>query len=278
MDNKRQLTYGKISKELDLKPEIGEAPPEPVATSDVAAVPDVETKPIAGYQKTDGMLSYSIICVISGGTERERDFLAELVKKRSFRSLDVIFVSSGQKKGGLTPRMMDEAYRRMLDDGFLDALGRKVIFDEVDSVYMLTDVDHYEMELKELLLKPGFPGYVWIVSNPDFEIWLYYCFRNDPYNELQEVMDAIPSARSSLLKTVNGRFNNGGGLDPRKAFEHIRDGVAHSKAHYQKEGCIPSLLSTQMHILAEGILSRLGPEYDSHLNRVREFREKMRRR
>mgnify|MGYP003320622321 CR=1 FL=1 len=39
-----------------------------------------------GYSKQDGVLSYSIICVISGGTNRERTFLTQIEKKRFFRT------------------------------------------------------------------------------------------------------------------------------------------------------------------------------------------------
>lgn len=45
----------------------------------------------SAYRKEDGMLSYSLICVISGGTTRERAFLYELERKHTFKSLDVIF-------------------------------------------------------------------------------------------------------------------------------------------------------------------------------------------
>lgn len=51
---------------------------------------------------------------------------------------------------------------------------------EIDLVYLFTDVDHYEDELRELLVNDKNYGEHWIISNPDFEIWLYYCFRNQP--------------------------------------------------------------------------------------------------
>lgn len=139
---------------------------------------------------------------------------------------------------------------------------------------MFTDVDHYECELKEILHRQETDTPKWIISNPDFEIWIYYCFRNSPDTELKEVLDATPSTRSSLLKNINGRFNNHGGLDTRKAFEHLEDGIAHSREHYTEADGIPDLLSTQMYIFAEDVLMRLGEEYSRFVETKRAFREK----
>ena len=79
------------------------------------------------------------------------------------------------------------------------------------------------------------------------------------------------------MKTINGRFNNGGGLDTRKAFEHIKNGIIHSKEHYEESQGIPNLLSTQMHIFAEDVLIKLGNEFDSFLEKNQKFREMMKK-
>lgn len=59
-----------------------------------------------GYEKTDGILSYSIISVISGGERKEKDFLRELIRQKELHSLRVAFVS--KKKQGLQPYQMQE--------------------------------------------------------------------------------------------------------------------------------------------------------------------------
>lgn len=215
------------------------------------------------YTKQDGVLSASFICIISGGTTREKLFLTELINKDTFRNrLDVVFVSSERGQGGLTPNMMLEKYEEIYKEGILTLGTRKVILEEDDRIYMLTDVDHYEHDLEIIIHNDKEPLPIWIISNPCIEIWIYYCYRNDPYNDLREVLNAIPSQRSSTIKTINGTFNNGGGLDPRKAFEHLDDGIVHSKLNFRvKENGIPELLSTQMHLFAEEVLVRLDNEY-----------------
>ena len=90
-----------------------------------------------------------------------------------------------------------------------------------------------------------------------------------------KIIDAKAEKRSSLLKTINGTFNNNGGLDTRKAFEHLEEGIAHSKEHYNKVDAMPTLLSTQMHVFAEDVLVRLGTEYQDFLKSKQEFRNRM---
>lgn len=268
----RKLVYRRTSAIKEIEAERTKR--ETVASSEVAPIPSGQIP--SAYRKEEGRLSYSLMCVISGGTERERSFLNELERKHTFRGLDVIFVSTGKGCGGLTPKMMQAAYESICKDGVINIAGRTVRLESVDVVYMFTDVDHYETELKEILSMKKDASPVWIISNPDFEIWLYYCYRNNPYEELRAVVEEKETGRSSALKTINGTFNNWGGLDTRKAFEHLKDGIAHSKEHYRETDGIPNLLSTRMYVFAEDVLMRLGDEYDEFVRRKQAFREKMR--
>lgn len=270
----RKLSYKKQpgTRELGAGRQLNKVIQNPgdVSASDVPQVPSV-------YCKEEGTLSYSLICVISGGTKRERIFLNELERKHTFKTVDVIFVSTKDGDGGLTPKMMLSAYADICQNGTIHAPGRSIELDSVDVIYMFTDVDHYENELKEILKDNEKDSPIWIISNPDFEIWLYYCYRNDPYADLKEILEVLPSQRSTKLKTVNGTFNNGGGLDTRKAFEHLEDGIAHSKQYYHETDGIPDILSTQMHVFAEDVLLRLGNEYKEFVQRKQEFTKEMRR-
>lgn len=269
----RKLTYKKQPGTRELEKEhCNSAIPPQVATS----VRELNQQLPSLYKKGDGILSYSLICVISGGTGRERTFLNELEKKHTFKGIDVIFISSENGAGGLTPKMMQSAYDEIYKDGTIKMTGRTIKLDSVDTVYMFTDVDHYKNDLKEILANRKKASPIWIISNPDFEIWIYYCYRNNPYVDLKAVIEEKESQRSSKLKTVNGTFNNGGGLDTRKAFERLKDGISHSKEHYNETYGIPDLLSTQMHLFAEDVLIRLGNEYKDFVKKKEEFRNSMR--
>jgi len=272
MVSKRLLTYSKSSGTRELSEGKEVRKPLPVEVMATTSLPSVRVP--SGYRKDDGVLSFGLFCVISGGTVRERTFLQEVSKKHTFKGLEVIFVTSKWNQGGLTPRMMCEAYANISKDGVLRLSDRNVLLESVDKIYIFTDVDHYEEELHEILSNHKHDDLPrWIISNPDFEIWLYYCFRNDPNSELVDVLKVVPSQRSTKLKEVNGTFNKGGGLDTRKAFEHLKDGITHSKEHYlQDEYGVPLLFSTQMHRFAEDVLAELGNEYDEWMKRKQEFR------
>lgn len=214
------------------------------------------------YSKKDGTLSASLFYVISGGTNRERDFFNELERKDTFKSLKVIFVSSKRGKGGLTPRMMNKYLQTIKEEGMIEYRGRNYEFRVIDGIYMITDVDHYENDLREILSSKAMSDAKWIISNPDIEVWIYYCFKNNPYEDLREVIDAPQNTRSGLMKRINGRFNHGGGLDPRKAFESIDSGIQNAKAWYEEDlAGFPSVLSTQMWQLAEDIIRVLSDEF-----------------
>lgn len=270
----RKLTYKKLPGTRALAHELAQKESLP---NNPENAPDSTVQIPSAYKKEDGTMSYSLICVISGGTGRERIFLSELEKKHTFKKVNVVFVSTKDGEGGLTPKMMFSEFERICKNGRIYTSGRRVKLDSVDVIYMFTDVDHYEKELIEILNNSKKESPIWIISNPDFEIWLYYCFMNNPYGDLKEVLDVTPSQRSKKLKTVNGTLNNGGGLDTRKAFEHLEEGIAHSKEHYQETNGIPNILSTQMHIFAEDVLLRLGDEYKSFMQKKLEFRELMRK-
>lgn len=214
------------------------------------------------YRKKDGTLSASLFFVISGGTNRERDFFNELERKDTFKSLKVIFMSSNKGEGGLTPRMMNNYLQTIRERGIIEYRGRNYEFQDIDGIYMVTDVDHYEEDLREILSSKTMTDARWIISNPDIEVWIYYCFRNNPHEELQEVIAAPQNTRSSLMKKINGRFNNGGGLDPRKAFVLIDSGIQNAKTWYEEDLVgFPSILSTQMWQLAEEIIRVLSDEF-----------------
>ena len=60
------------------------------------------------YRKTEGVLSTSLIFVLSGGEKRERDFLLELIRQRELHSLKVAFMS--EKGQGLQPYQMQDKW------------------------------------------------------------------------------------------------------------------------------------------------------------------------
>jgi hypothetical protein len=266
----RKLKYSKGTGNLYLEPSVQVSQPE-----EEAPVSFTHTSTPLSYTKGDGEVSCRIVCVISGGTDRERALLNEVERKKTFTQLQVIFVSSKTAplpQGGLTPNMMKKVYDGVVESGVISLNDdHEIHLQDIDKIYLFTDVDHYYHELQELM-SHATPQEKedWIISNPDIEIWIYYCYRNNPEEELKEVLEAPESARSSMLKNVNGRFNKGGGLDTRKTFACLPSGIQHARSHYAEDASgIPCLFSTQMYRFAEDVIQSLGDEYLQWQERVR---------
>ena len=108
MPSGKKLSYIRQNKALDLLPKSGE---EIVLNRESDVTSSVAPCQLKGYEKTDGVMSYSIICVISGGEKRERDFLKTLIRQKDLHSLRVAFIS---KEGqGLQPYQMQEQWEEI---------------------------------------------------------------------------------------------------------------------------------------------------------------------
>jgi hypothetical protein len=232
----------------------------------------------ANYEKAEGSIEPRIFFVISGGTTREKAFLQELInnKNRIFNSIQLIFLTSTKKAGGLTPTMMSQQWQTIRKAGKVNLSGREFVLEDIDKVYLITDVDHYEKELRGILSNGSQFG-KWIISNPDIEIWLYYCYFDNPNHDLESIRAAIPSKRSSLMKTINNQLKTGG-IDPRKAFSNMRIGIANAKKNYQEDNThFPSLFSTQMWRFCEDIDGVISKEFDiwhqAEIERIRRYRK-----
>lgn len=272
-----KLSYGKAAPDLALReprhvfsPK-NEHDKKPV---DEATVPE-------GYKKPEGKRSAALIFVISGGEVRERDFLKELIQRKRPHSLRVAFFS--KEKQGLQPKQMQEHWLKVRKEKILEVEDQKYSLLSADKVYLLTDVDEYYEQLVGIVGKQSEEDVgQWIISNPCFEIWLYYCFANNPCKDLSVLEELSTKERSKKLKGLGKDVVNGG-LNPRKAFEKMKEGIEHSSEHYKEdENSIPCLFSTQMHIMARFMVETMNNnanEYDELLKeKVRkreEWKEKL---
>lgn len=263
----RKLSYSKTSKEFDLNPEKNSE--IKIQTSNESS----NFKSLEGYEKTDGELSYSIMLVISGGEKRERNFLKELEKNS--HSLRVKFISKDQQ--GLNPEQMQKEWEKIKKDNRFEFNGSTHTLLDDDKVYLVSDVDDFYNQLKKHV--PNETRAQWIISNPCFEIWLYYCYKNELETDLKELESLEVKNRSQKLKNLlNVKFSVSGGVNPCKAFFCMETGISNSKPHYcEDENNIPKLYATKMYEIAEYIINTLNKndnEYSKLLESKRQWREK----
>ena len=229
-----------------------------------------------GYEKEEPTLETNIIFVLSGGTKREKDYLGLLNGDRLVRRLKVAFFS---KKGqGLHPLQMLSFAQRYLHNKKFETKDQTFSITEDDIIYLLSDVDEFESALKNALKNTEEVKQLrWIISNPAFEIWLFYHYFDNPKEILKECIEKGVDKRSQWLKT---RLNelHGGGVRPNKSFELIKTAIKNSKKNYSEKNGIPELFATQMYVLAQIIVDMLGDELNEMINRralqAKAFKEK----
>lgn len=220
-----------------------------------------------GYAKEQPTIETQIIFVISGGAKREKDYFKQLLKDRSVKRLKIAFAS---KEGqGLVPRQMNDLAKGFIQNKRFRTATDSFSIDIDDTLFMLQDIDEFEAEIKDILDNNRVKQTEWIISNPSFEIWLFYHKFGSTNGLLDEGLRKPLSERSQWLKRRLDEVVPGG-INPIEVFSSIRTAIDNSKANYSETDGLPALYSTQMHILAERILTILGDEFDDMLKRREE--------
>lgn len=233
----------------------------------------------SAYQKQDGVFSTSLVFVISGGEKKERDFLYELIKQRQLHSLKVAFKSKDGQ--GLHPYQMQKEWEKIQNDKLVAIDGQTYHLKSMDKIFLLSDVDEYYSQLEKIFMNHSIDDRgQWIVSNPCFEIWLYYCYLNQPEKDLQVLASLPETKRSQEMKSKAATLVSGG-MNPRLAFEKMEEGIRHSKDHYAVDSNgIPVLFATQMHELAQYLVDTMNNrlnEYTEYVKRQKERRIRMKK-
>lgn len=231
------------------------------------------------YRKTDGVLSTSLVFVLSGGEKRERDFLLELIRQRELHSLKVAFMS--EKGQGLQPYQMQDKWAQIQLTGEIKIESQLFHLEAMDKVFLLSDVDEFYDQLEKIFKsRSNDEQGQWIVSNPCFEIWLYYCYLNEPEKCLKCLESESVATRSKKLKSL-GPMLVFGGLNPCKAFELMPIGIENSRKNYVvDENGIPVLFATKMHEMAQYLVDTMNQnanEYSEFVRRKEEWRKIMRK-
>lgn len=241
---------------------------EAKSTTDVSVSPN--------YQKPEGTLSPILVFVLSGGETRERNILKVLIQQKELHSLRVLFLS--EQKQGLQPYQMQEKWQYIRQKKQLEIDGQIYNLYDIDKVFLLSDVDEFYEQLSEILsVKAAEDGGCWVISNPCIEIWLYFCYKNEPKTDLA-CIEALPeSERSKRLKSLGNEIIKGG-FNFNYAFEHLHEGIENSVKYYEEdEKGIPVIFATGMYKLAKFIVETLetnGNEYKKYINRKRLERER----
>ena len=223
--------------------EAGEAKrSRPVATDEVK--PSIES--LTGYTKGEGIvLPKAFVVIFSGGNVREPDYFKLILSNPSrFPMLKLKILPEDRYYAKHEPRVFTYAETET------KAYRSSASTEQPDDYYVVTDVDVFMPHI--IVFKPRFEahGIKMIVSNPCFEVWLYYSKRTDKLDGF--VAPQNPDAISSEVK----RFvhDKTGGVNPTKAIYDIDTNIRNARATYVADANgIPALFSTNMFELAERI-------------------------
>ena len=203
-----------------------------------------------GYSKAESWRTPKTFYVlISGGEKREKDYFKMLLSGDKFKRIKLSFEVDA---------------KRLHPEGLLQiALDKKEYYassqeDAPDHFFIISDIDHFYNDLVRIQPQCVREDINLIMSNPCFEIWLYYGKEKNPPKDF-----VIPTEQlkiSQAFKTYLGTKVRGG-VNPKKALYDIKSAIDHAKKHYEKDDKdIPKLFSTNMFVLASQLLPLIDKE------------------
>ena len=132
--------------------------------------------------------------------------------------------------------------------------------------YLLTDVDHFGRHIVAHRKECEDCGIRVMVSNPCFEVWLYYGYHEDKF-----VGFSVPEDMSKLSSTLKRYVNTSvdGGLNVLNAIFKIRENIENAERNYTcDENKMPGLYSTDMFVLGMDILPFAEGELETQGRRL----------
>jgi len=234
--------------------------PDPVE-EDVAAIP---SEPQVGYSTAPEILAQiegtkytkaenvylpkAFVVVFSNGEVRERNYFVWIM--HHCERLKLEFISNP-----ISP-----------DDLLVDIKAKKAEYDSTagegtpDTYFMVTDMDHFYSVI--LRSKPDYEkeDIKMIVSNPCFEVWLYYSKRSDKFDGFVFPDDPLKTSRE-VKRFLNEQIP--GGCNPKKAVFDIKVNIVNARNNYcEDSNGIPDLFATNMFVLAEEVLPYIEEELE----------------
>lgn len=215
----------------------------------------------SSYQKGDAFLHpKSFVVIFSGGAKTELRYFKPIRNPNRFPNIKIDFFveDSFNKKGnGLVfcPRIFEYAYDKVKE------YKESVSPEFPDAYYIVSDVDHFGESLRVNQRKCIQHGIQLIVSNPCFEVWLYYSKHNDRFEHFVVPCKGLSKA---IKKFVHESVK--GGLNTSHAIFDIEQNILNAESVCQfDENGLPLCYSTTMFRLAKQILPYIKKDL-MHLN------------
>lgn len=209
----------------------------------------------------------SLFIILSGGKKREKQYFSHLLDYPSlFYNVKISFITGTDQIDELLYAAKKQKSKLVT---FLENEYGGVNIELGDIIFILTDVDSFIGDIKKVLPTCKKENINLIISNPCFEIWLYYSHKDcKPLDYKCDNKEKV----SKNFKTYIGEqlAESCGGLNPEEEIFNILQTMEISKSNYKESGGIPELFSTQMHFLME----KMYPIIKESLEKLKLFLEK----
>lgn len=115
-----------------------------------------------------------------------------------------------------------------------------------DEVWIILDTDHHIDQIPNVVKECKENNWFFAISNPCFEVWLYYHIKEDLPN-------SIPAKCSEWKRIVSDLIQ--GGFNSNRHPTLLKDAIKNSKSNYKHDGFMPEIGSTNIFELGEKIYS-----------------------
>jgi hypothetical protein len=202
------------------------------------------------YRKEDGArMPFTFVVIVSGGEKREKDYFKTIKNQDKFPQIKIEFIADPTIPKGRDKGNPDKLLEVAKDKKEHYATSQE---EEPDKIFIVSDVDEFCKSLLRIKPECETSDIHLIISNPCFEVWLYYGKCSNP-PDFYPNSKISTSKASQLFKKYLGEKVKGG-VDPKKAIFDICENIKNAKANYSKyKNGFPKRFSTDMFSLAETI-------------------------
>lgn len=222
--------------------------------TDITLEEVLEPIPATPYSKAEGIVTPEVFVVVfSNGEVREKNYFKWMMKNCARLKLEFFAVPISPDD------LLDEVKKKKAEYMLTATDGTP------DTYYTVTDVDHFYNDIVRSIPEYKKEEIKLIVSNPCFEVWLYYSKRADKFEGFIMPEDRLKFSQS--VKTfVNDKIP--GGCNPKKAVFDIEQNIVNARANYgEDEQGLPVQFATNMFILAESVLPYVRKEIQAFLHK-----------
>lgn len=187
------------------------------------------------FEKKEPFRDATLFLIVCEGGKREPDYFRFFEGISS--KLNIIVVQSTDGKSAPN-HLLDNAKKSV----------EKINTDEGDfELWFVLDMDRWGNHIHALNNECSTKNGKWKIalSNPCFEVWLYYHFRSE--KPLADIIQTCNVWKALVNTVVNGGFNSS------RHPIFVSDAILSSKNNYSATGYLPDLGSTDLHILGAKI-------------------------